>query len=275
MSINNEKELIDTNNINDKIQNDAEFYKISGELHEEMKTLSYPTRLTAKNKEFFHGHRARERERFLKTPFGKVTKRDLLEVILYYCNSRADTKPIATRILEYTQNNIQKVLFFEEHDINNIKGLGDSFLCLVRVMREIISNSFKEELEAINSTVFSNWDTVKEYIKINMSNLNVEHFRMLVLGSKNQLIKDCFLSQGTVNHASVYVREIVKLVLDNFGVSVILVHNHPSGDTTPSQSDIEITKAIVNALNSITVRVQDHFIVGKDSIYSFLDNKLL
>lgn len=237
--------------------------------------LSYPTKLTNENKEFFHGHRSRERERLLKTPFGRVSKRDLLEVLLYYCNTRSDTKPVATRILEYTQGSIQKVLFFEEHDIKNVKGVGESFLCLVRVMREIISNSFREELEVVDSKVFTNWDCVKDYIKINMANLNIEHFRMLILGSKNQLIKDCLLSQGTVNHASVYVREMVKLVLDNFGVSVILVHNHPSGDTTPSQSDIDLTKAIIAALNAITVRVQDHFIVGRDDVFSFAENKLL
>ena len=238
-------------------------------------TLSYPTEETKDNKEFFHGHRARERERLLKTPFGRTSKRDLLEVLLYYCNTRSDTKPVATEILKYTQGSIHKALFFEEHDIKNIKGLGESFLCLTRIMREIMSNSFKEDLESIKSESFNNWDRVREYIQINMAYLNVEHFRMLILGSNNQLIKDCLLSQGTVNHASVYIREIVKIVLDNFGVSVILVHNHPSGDVTPSQSDIEITKTIIHALNTITVRVQDHFIVGKERIFSFLENKLL
>lgn len=225
--------------------------------------------------EYVHGHRARERERFLKTPFGKVSKRDLLEILLYYCNSRADTKPIATEILKYTQGSIHKVLFFEDHDVKNIKGVSESFLCLVRVMREIIMNSFREDLESHNDKSFNDWEKVHEYIKITLGHMNVECFRMLILGSNNQLIRDALLSQGTVNHTSVYIRELVKTVLDNFGVSVILVHNHPSGDVTPSQSDIEITKSIISALNTISVRVQDHFIVGKDKIFSFLNNKLL
>ena len=140
---------------------------------------------------------------------------------------------------------------------------------------EIISNTFHEELEVTSPHSFNNWDVVRQYININLGHLNVEHFRILILGNNNQLIKDCLLSQGTVNHASVYIREIVKAVLDNFGVSVILAHNHPSGDVAPSQSDIEITRSIVSALNSITVRVQDHFIVGKDNIFSFAENKLL
>ena len=237
--------------------------------------LSYPSELTEENKEFFHGHRARERERLLKTPFGKASKRDLIEVLLYHCNARNDTKPIAEAILQYTQGSLHKVLFFEEHDIKNIKGLGSSFLCLTRVMREIISNTFHEELEVTSPHSFNNWDVVRQYININLGHLNVEHFRILILGNNNQLIKDCLLSQGTVNHASVYIREIVKAVLDNFGVSVILAHNHPSGDVAPSQSDIEITRSIVSALNSITVRVQDHFIVGNDNIFSFAENKLL
>ncbi len=237
------------------------------------KNLSYTTELTNDNKEFFHGHRARERKRLLTTPFGKVSKRDLLEVMLYHCNARSDTKPIADNILKYTQGSVHKVLFFEENDIKNIKGLGESFLCLTRTMRELMSTSFYEELET--ESTFASWDCVKSYIKINMSHLNVEHFRMLVLGNNNQLIKDCLLSQGTVNHASVYVREIVKVTLENFGVSVILAHNHPSGDVTPSRSDIEITQNIVKALNTITVRVQDHFIVGVNKIYSFADNNLL
>lgn len=236
--------------------------------------LSYPVEETPANKLFFHGHRNRERERLLKTPFGKVSKRDLLEVLLYYCNARTDTKPVATEILKYTGGDIRKVLFFEEHDIKNIKGLGNTFLCLVRVIREIMSNAYKEELLEERAT-FQNWQTVYEYIKVNMSHLNIEHFRMLMLGNKNELITDCLIAQGTVNHANVYIREIVKAALDNFAVSVILTHNHPSGDPTASQSDIEITKSIVSALNTIAVRVQDHIIVGKDKIFSFLDNGLL
>ena len=97
-----------------------------------------------KDARYYHGHRSRERERLLKTPFGKASKRDLLEVLLYYCNSRADTKPIATEILKYTQGSLQKVLFFEEHDVRNIKGIGEAFRCLVRVIREIMTNSFRE-----------------------------------------------------------------------------------------------------------------------------------
>ena len=236
--------------------------------------LSYPIKETKENKPFFHGHRNRERNRVMKTPFGKVSKRDLLEVLLYYCNARSDTKPIATEILKYTDGNIRKVLFFEEHDVKNIKGLGETFLCLTRVMREIISNSFKEELME-ERAIFESWNIVYDYIKINMSHLNVEHFRMLILGSKNELITDCLIAQGTVNHANVYIREIVKLALDNFAISVILTHNHPSGDPTPSQSDIEITKSIISALNTISVRVQDHIIVGKEKVYSFLQNGLL
>lgn len=247
---------------------------MAGEAKKE-KVLSYPSELTESNKEFFHGHRARERQRLLNTPFGSASKRDLLEIMLYYCNARSDTKPIAAEILRYTQGSLRKVLFFEEHDIKNIKGLGDSFLCMVRVMREIMSDSFKETLEEENLHTFNNWDVVRSYIKASMGYLNVEHLRLLILNSNNHLIKDCLLSQGTVNHTSVYIREIVKTVLDNFGVSVILVHNHPSGDVTPSQTDIEITKAIIHALNGIAVRVQDHFIVGKDNVFSFAENKLL
>lgn len=236
--------------------------------------LSYPEKETPDNKFFFHGHRNRERERLIKTPFGKVSKRDLLEVLLYYCNARTDTKPIATDIIRYTGGDMRKVLFFEEHDIKNIKGLGNTFLCLIRIIREIMSNAYKEELME-ERAAFQNWQSVYEYIKVNMSHLNIEHFRMLALGSKNELITDCLIAQGTVNHANVYIREIVKVALDNFAVSVILTHNHPSGDPTASQSDIEITKSIVNALNTIAVRVQDHIIVGKDKIFSFLQHGLL
>jgi DNA repair protein RadC len=141
-------------------------------------------------------------------------------------------------------------------------------------MREIISNSFREDLME-ERVMFESWNIVHDYLKINMSHLNVEHFRMLILGSKNELITDCLIAQGTVNHANVYIREIVKLALDNFAISVILAHNHPSGDPTPSQSDIEITKSIMVALNTISVRVQDHIVVGKKSVYSFLQNGLL
>ena len=237
--------------------------------------LSYPTQETVENKDFFHGHRARERQRIMHTPFGESTKRDILEVLLYYSTPRSDTKPIATNILNYTGGDINKVLFFDSNDIKNIKGLGESFLCLTRVIREMMMNVYRDELTESHGLVFNNWKVVCKYLQTQMSHLNVEHFHMLILNNNNQLVKDCLVSQGTVNHASVYIREIVKLALDNFGVSVILSHNHPSGDVTPSQSDIDITKNIINALNTITVRVQDHIIVGKENTYSFLENGLI
>jgi DNA repair protein RadC len=245
-----------------------------------IKPLSYPTEETAENKPFFHGHRARERERIMRTPFGELSKRDLLEVLLYYSIPRNDTKPIAERILHYTSGNIHKMLFFDEHDIRNIKGLGDSFLCLTRILRELLLNAYKEEFGKNSTkteygTQFDNWQTVYRYLQTQMAYLNVEHFRLMILDNNNFLIKDCLLSQGTVNHASVYIREVVKAVLDNFGVSVILAHNHPSGDVTPSQSDIDITKNIVTALNTITVRVQDHIIIGGNNTYSFVEHNLI
>ncbi len=250
--------------------------KLKGVFQGELsKPLSYPTEETRENKPFFHGHRARERERIMHTPFGQSTKRDILEILLYYCNPRTDTKPIATDILNYTGGEINKVLFFDENDIKNVKGLGDAFLCLMRVMREMMLNAYREDLEGTHGTIFNNWKVVHSYLKTHMAHLNVEHFRMMILNNNNQLVKDCLISQGTVNHASVYIREIVKYVLDNFGVSVILAHNHPSGDIAPSQSDIDITNSIINALNTITVRVQDHIIIGKDKTFSFLEAGLI
>ncbi len=240
-----------------------------------IKPLSYPTEETEQNKQFFHGHRSRERQRIMHTPFGESTKRDILEVLLYYSTPRADTKPIATNILNYTGGDINKVLFFDANDVKNISGLGESFLCLTRVIREMMLNVYRDELEEDSGLVFNNWKVVCKYLQTQMAHLNVEHFHMLILNNNNQLVKDCLVAQGTVNHASVYIREIVKLVLDNFGVSVILSHNHPSGDITPSQSDIDITNSIITALNTISVRVQDHIIVGKDKTYSFLENGLM
>ena len=127
----------------------------------------------------------------------------------------------------------------------------------------------------MNQNVIGSWSALLEYLKFNMSNLRLEQFRVLFLNKKNALIADEIMATGTIDQTPVYPREIIKRVLVHDAGAIILVHNHPSGNSKPSNSDIDLTAQIVNACKTVNVSVHDHVIIGKGEYYSFKTNMLL
>ena len=147
-----------------------------------------------------------------------------------------------------------------------------SFLQL-RIIKELINRVLQDNVR--NTNIISSWSALLEYLKFNMGCLKLEQFRVLFLNKKNMLLADEVMATGTIDQTPVYPREIVKKALFHEAGAIILVHNHPSGNSNPSNSDIDLTTQIVNACNTINVSVHDHVIIGAGEYYSFKSNMLL
>ena len=143
----------------------------------------------------------------------------------------------------------------------------------LKIIKELINRVLANQV--LKQNVIGSWSALLEYLKFNMSNLRLEQFRVLFLNKKNILIADEIMATGTIDQTPVYPREIIKRILTHEAGAIILVHNHPSGNTKPSNSDIDLTTQIVNACKTVNVSVHDHVIIGKGEFYSFKTNMLL
>ena len=219
-----------------------------------------------------NGHRERLRSRFQKSSFGSLADYELLELILFLAKPRGDVKPLA-KILLAKFGTMHRIFSAREEDLVGIDGVGSSVISSLKLVKELAARLLKEEIK--ETTIIQSWSALINYLKVTMGYIKTEQFRVLFLNKKNMLIADELQEVGTVDQVPVYPREIVKRALFHEATAVILVHNHPSGNTTPSQSDISMTKKIVTALAAINVEVHDHIIVSSNDFYSFKSNMLL
>ncbi len=217
------------------------------------------------------GHRKRLQQKFLKSS-SSVADYELLELILFWSIPRKDIKPLAKQLLNQF-GSLNNIINTNPEKILNIiavnKNVANNFAVLRELIRRILQN------KVIKENVISSWNALVDYLKVSMGNMNVEQFRILFLNKKNILLADELQSSGTVDQTSVYPREIVKRVLFYEATAIILVHNHPSGDPTPSKSDIDLTKQIADACAVINVIIHDHVIISSTKFYSFKSNLLL
>jgi DNA repair protein RadC len=223
-------------------------------------------------KPHFYGHRDRLRERFT-ADFG-VTMPDyeLLELLLFQIIPRRDVKPLAKEmILRF--GSFAEVLAAPPEQLAEFKGMGETTAIALKTIYAAGKRLAREQV--INKPILGNHAAVLEYCRAAMAYEAKEQFRLLFLNNKNVLIADEVQQVGTVNHTPVYAREVVKRALELSATAIILVHNHPSGDPTPSREDIEMTKKLRDAAKPVGIIVHDHFIVGKNGIFSFQDNGLI
>ena len=217
------------------------------------------------------GHRKRLQQKFLKSS-SSVADYELLELILFWSIPRKDIKPLAKQLLNQF-GSLNNIINTNPEKILNIiavnKNVANNFAVLRELIRRILQN------KVIKENVISSWNALVDYLKVSMGNMNIEQFRILFLNKKNILLADELQSSGTVDQTSVYPREIVKRVLFYEATAIILVHNHPSGDPTPSKSDIDLTKQIADACAVINVIIHDHVIISSTKFYSFKSNLLL
>jgi DNA repair protein RadC len=205
------------------------------------------------------GHRERMRMRILKSGASSLADYEILEMLLYAAIPRQDTKPLAKTLLSEF-GSLYKVLSAEPHELRRIDKVGDAVIATLKVAETLGQKLLRREVEQKN--VLSSWQALQDYCQVVMGDKKIEHFRILFLNNKNHLISDEVQQSGTVNHTAVYPREIVKRALELGATSLILVHNHPSGDTTPSRADIEMTKEIVRAASALNIKIHDHLIVS-------------
>ena len=225
-----------------------------------------------KEKPGHHGHRQRLRERFLKGGANALADYELLEMVLYLAHPRADTKPLAKRLIEHF-GSFAAALAAEPARIREVAGAGETTAAALLAVRAAAERLAREE--AMEKPVLSSWQALTDYLRISMAREAREQFRVLFLNRKNVLIADEIQQRGTVDHTPLYPREVVKRALELGATAIILVHNHPSGDVKPSKADIEMTKEVRDALSRLGIALHDHLIVSKHGTASFKTMGLL
>jgi DNA repair protein RadC len=220
----------------------------------------------------YHGHRARLRERFQNAGPDSLSDYELLELVLFAAQPRRDVKPLAKALLK-AFGSFAEAVHAPEPRLREVDGMGDASIHQLKLIAAAAHRIAKGELKS--RMALSSWQDVIDYCRTGMAFADKEQFRLLFLDKRNQLIADEVQQTGTVDHAPVYPREVIKRALELSATAIILVHNHPSGDPTPSQADIQMTKAIVEIARPLGIAVHDHIIVGKNGHASLKGLKLI
>ena len=223
-------------------------------------------------KPHWHGHRDRLREKFASAGEGALADYELLELLLYRLIPRRDTKPIAKALIARF-GSIGGVLGAPADLLREVSGVGAIVATELKLVAAVGQRSLKSEIR--NKQVMGSWSTVINYCTAAMAHETREQFRILFLDKKNVLIADEVQQTGTVDHTPVYTREVIHRALALGATAIILVHNHPSGDPTPSTADIQMTKTIVGIASPLGISVHDHIIVGKNGHASLKGLRLI
>ncbi len=220
----------------------------------------------------YHGHRERLRERFYGAGPEALSDYELLEMALFPALPRRDTKPLAKALLKKF-GSFAEVVHAPAARLREVEGIGEASVNQIKLLAAAAARVAKGEIK--RSIALSSWNDVIDYIRTGMAFAEREQFRLLFLDKRNQLISDEVQQTGTVDHTPVYPREVIKRALELSATALILVHNHPSGDPTPSQADIQMTKAIVDIAAPLGISVHDHIIVGKHGHASLKGMRLI
>ncbi len=222
--------------------------------------------------DFNLGHRARLRERFIKGGADAMPDYELLELVLCRAIPRGDVKPLAKALIARFGSFAEAVSAPVER-LREIKGVGDAVAAEIKIIQATALRLAQGEVR--NRPVLGSWTAILDYCRSAMAFEEREQFRLLFLDKKNQLIKDEVQQEGTVDHTPVYTREVMKRALELSASAIILVHNHPSGDPTPSMADVDMTKKITAAAEKLGIIVHDHIIIGRKGHTSFRNLQLI
>ncbi len=218
------------------------------------------------------GHRARMREKLLGAGPEALLDHELLEMVLFLALPRRDTKPIARALLARF-GSFANAIAAPLNELREVEGLGEAGAAALRTVQAAALRLARAEV--MDQPVLNNWDRLLDYLTVALTRERVEQFRVLFLDTRNRLIADEAQARGTVNHTPVYPREVVKRALELQATALILVHNHPSGDPTPSRADLEMTQEIKAAAGSLGIVLHDHLVVGNGRHLSFRREGLL
>lgn len=214
----------------------------------------------------FHGHRDRLRARFRDQGPAALADYELLEMALYRAIPRGDTKPLAKALLKRF-GTLTEVLAAPRERLKEVDGVGDRVADELKLIRAFAERTAGEAVR--KRPVLSSWSALLQYCRAAMAFEEREQFRIIFLDKRNTLIADEVQQTGTVDHTPVYPREVIRRALELSATAVILVHNHPSGDPTPSRADIQMTETIVEVGKPLGIIVHDHLIIGRDGHTSF------
>ena len=212
-------------------------------------------------KPHYFGHRERLRQRLLRGGTDPLDDYELLELVLQAAQTRRDTKPIAKALLAQF-GSLGAVLAAPPEALRAVAGMGEVSAVQIKATHAVVTRMLREEVK--KQPVLSSWKQVIAYVRAAMAYERNEQFRILFLDKKNNLVADEVQQKGTVDHAPVYPREVVKRALEIGASALILVHNHPSGDPTPSRADVEMTKDVQKAAAALGLLVHDHIVIGRD-----------
>ncbi|MBP1856743.1 RadC family protein [Rhizobium herbae] len=220
----------------------------------------------------YHGHRDRLRTRYKDHGDTALADYEILELLLFRLIPRRDTKPIAKALLERF-GTLAGVFGASPALLQEVKGIGEAVAFDLKLISTVTHRTLKSDLKG--KQVLGSWSSVIDYCHAAMAHETREQFRILFLDKRNALIADEVQQTGTVDHTPVYPREVVKRALELSATALILVHNHPSGDPTPSRADIEMTKTIIDTAKPLGIAVHDHIIIGKDGHASLKGLRLI
>lgn len=212
------------------------------------------------------GHRQRLRQRFLASAGKGMPEYELLELLLMGAVARRDVKPIAKQLLKVF-GSYEAVITANPDRLEAIEGVGESIVAAIKIVEATALRL--AQAKVLNKPAVSNWQALLDYCHAAMAHAPKEHFRILYLDRKNVVIADEVQQEGTVDHTPVYPREVIRRALELHASAVILVHNHPSGDPTPSRNDIDMTREIAEAGRSLGIALHDHLVIGRTGHISF------
>jgi len=206
------------------------------------------------------------RLRLLRAGPDALLDHEMLEMILFIALPRRDTKPIARALLARFRD-FPGVIAAPPNELREVEGLGDAGVAALKLVQAAALRLMQKTL--LGRPILNDWQKLTEYLTAALGRERTEQFRILFLDPKNRLLADEAQQRGTVNHAPVYPREVVRRALELHATALILVHNHPSGDHQPSRADIEMTQEIVRAVGTLGLVVHDHVIIGAADTFSF------
>lgn len=236
------------------------------------KTASLKLEEQPKDKPHYTGHRARLRERFLNAGPDALQDYELLELLLFMAIPRRDVKPLAKSMLAKF-GSLPALMAATATELSTIEGISENTAIAIKTVTALGARAMKQDL--MRRPLLNSWARLMDYCHATMAHEKKEHFRILFLNKKNELIADEIQGSGTVDHTPAYPREIMKRALELGATAMILMHNHPSGDPKPSQADIDMTHAIIRAGLPFNITIHDHVIIARGGQTSFRNEGLI
>lgn len=226
------------------------------------------------NKPSYIGHRERIRQRFLIGEGRDMADYELLELVLTIAIPRRDVKPLAKELINKF-GSFAAVINASREDLLTISGVKDGTITVLKVINAAALRTSWQNLQSLDGPIINNFDTLIDYCRSAMCYNDIEELRLIYLDAKLHVLGQEILQRGTINSGAIHPREVIKCAMNNKAASIIMVHNHPSGDVQPSKSDISMTQKINEACNFIGIRLIDHLILSRNEYYSFSHHMLL